>query len=679
MSTPNIVPNADNEGRIGKSGQQWSEVRGQTVYQNGNQVANLASPDLTGNPTAPTQASSDDSTKLATTAWIRTLITGVWLKLTGAPEAGNVLEYDGSGVMSDSGKSVTELLARTNHTGTQAASTILKSSEILGSGAVTLLSDEMNLIAGQIAANVSNIAGKAATSHTHTSANISDASVAATADVLVKRGDGGEIFGTTDGTTYDRAVSGISSADEGVGVYGQATGTNGTGGYFTASSTTAGTAAMHAVAVSGASVPAIRGTQSGSGGYLQFNDGTSNIFELTSALAVVWSDLAGGAYSKTLAPGTATADRTITLPNDTGTVVLGNGSGVTSQNDFRTALGIAEADIPEFAQVKVGASETNGYTFGSNVTLALEDAAQATIVYALPTGGTGTEKLVDGDGRGITSASAFRTAIGASALAGGETFTGSVGINPASGSTQLALTGALGYATSIISNPSAARTQYLPNVSGTLVATDDGTVTVADIIDAGTTGAVILGAITEANARTAIGITTVGDTLAVAANISAARNAIESAHDTEDIGYTQAYISSSATTTVSTADTYYDIVTASGGFSLGASSNFTADNAKAKLTYTGTDPRKFVIRVNMAVTCSITDKEIGVGVLSGSIVAASAITSHYNENAGDKHLISTEAIISLDQNDFFLIQIKNITDTTNLIVTQLSVTVIPLN
>ena len=39
-----------------------------------NAKAPLASPDLTGNPTAPTQSSSDNSTKIATTAFVTTKV-----------------------------------------------------------------------------------------------------------------------------------------------------------------------------------------------------------------------------------------------------------------------------------------------------------------------------------------------------------------------------------------------------------------------------------------------------------------------------------------------------------------------------------------------------------------------------------------------------------------------------
>jgi len=75
MATKNIVPRANAEGKIGTALKQWQEVNAQSIKQNGQAVANLASPALTGTPTAPTQSSSDDSTKLATTAFVHALIT----------------------------------------------------------------------------------------------------------------------------------------------------------------------------------------------------------------------------------------------------------------------------------------------------------------------------------------------------------------------------------------------------------------------------------------------------------------------------------------------------------------------------------------------------------------------------------------------------------------------------
>jgi hypothetical protein len=57
----------------------WGDITGtlsdQTDLQNAlNLKANLASPAFTGNPTAPTQAAADNSTKLATTAYVETAV-----------------------------------------------------------------------------------------------------------------------------------------------------------------------------------------------------------------------------------------------------------------------------------------------------------------------------------------------------------------------------------------------------------------------------------------------------------------------------------------------------------------------------------------------------------------------------------------------------------------------------
>jgi len=52
-------------------------------------LAPLASPPLTGNPTAPTQSSGDNSTKLATTAFVKTN-SGLYLPLTGGTMSGAI-------------------------------------------------------------------------------------------------------------------------------------------------------------------------------------------------------------------------------------------------------------------------------------------------------------------------------------------------------------------------------------------------------------------------------------------------------------------------------------------------------------------------------------------------------------------------------------------------------------
>ena len=68
------------------------------VYSNGTRVldafTDFESIALTGTPTAPTQASSDNSTKIATTAWVRDLLDGI--ALTGTPTAPNPSSSDSS-------------------------------------------------------------------------------------------------------------------------------------------------------------------------------------------------------------------------------------------------------------------------------------------------------------------------------------------------------------------------------------------------------------------------------------------------------------------------------------------------------------------------------------------------------------------------------------------------------
>ena len=53
------------------------------------QIAPIASPAFTGNPTAPTQAKTDDSTKLATTAYVKAVVAD-YLELTGGSITGDV-------------------------------------------------------------------------------------------------------------------------------------------------------------------------------------------------------------------------------------------------------------------------------------------------------------------------------------------------------------------------------------------------------------------------------------------------------------------------------------------------------------------------------------------------------------------------------------------------------------
>lgn len=67
----NILPYQAGVSKIGTGSSQFAEVNGLAIKQNGQAVATLASPAFTGTPTAPTPSGADDSTKIATTAWVR--------------------------------------------------------------------------------------------------------------------------------------------------------------------------------------------------------------------------------------------------------------------------------------------------------------------------------------------------------------------------------------------------------------------------------------------------------------------------------------------------------------------------------------------------------------------------------------------------------------------------------
>lgn len=101
-------------------------------------LARLASPNLTGNPTAPTPAGSDNSTSIATTAYVQTEITNMStvgalddlsdVTISGTQSAGEILRYSGTGWV-DSALASTDLsdsgqLVRSSNVGTAAAEDI---------------------------------------------------------------------------------------------------------------------------------------------------------------------------------------------------------------------------------------------------------------------------------------------------------------------------------------------------------------------------------------------------------------------------------------------------------------------------------------------------------------------------------------------------------------------------
>ena len=69
----------------------WNKIKGM--------FATIASPAFTGTPTAPTPATSDDSTKIATTAFVNNVIAGLeetTYELTQSAQDGHILNLDGS-------------------------------------------------------------------------------------------------------------------------------------------------------------------------------------------------------------------------------------------------------------------------------------------------------------------------------------------------------------------------------------------------------------------------------------------------------------------------------------------------------------------------------------------------------------------------------------------------------
>jgi hypothetical protein len=73
-----IVPQAEAEAGTSTTLRGWSALRiRQAINAVTSLLAPLASPALTGNPTAPTRADADNSTKIATTAWVRSAMANI--------------------------------------------------------------------------------------------------------------------------------------------------------------------------------------------------------------------------------------------------------------------------------------------------------------------------------------------------------------------------------------------------------------------------------------------------------------------------------------------------------------------------------------------------------------------------------------------------------------------------
>lgn len=75
ITSETIHPNSSGSGALGTSDLPWGNVYAVTVYQNGNEVAVLASPTFTGTPAAPTASPGTNTTQLATTAFVQAALT----------------------------------------------------------------------------------------------------------------------------------------------------------------------------------------------------------------------------------------------------------------------------------------------------------------------------------------------------------------------------------------------------------------------------------------------------------------------------------------------------------------------------------------------------------------------------------------------------------------------------
>jgi len=799
MATPNFRPNANNEGSLGTDSHRWAQVNATQIKEAGVRVATVTSPALGGTPTSTTPSASDNSTKIATTAYVQTNLVGTYAKLDGSQTVGNLMIYKATGLQEDSDHSPATLLARANHTGVQTKSTItdlvtdlatLTTNVATNATAIALKADEASpeltgtptaptagtstdttqiattayvkantadkaglssppltgtptaptavvgtnttqlattaFVAAEIAADIAPLAtkaspaltgtptaptagtstdttqiattayvkantadkaglssppltgiptaptasastnttqiattafvnaeiaaaGYAASLHTHTSANISDAASAATASkIVIRDAAGGAAFAATTGS----AVLGTATGSGGDGVTGNATGGSGKGVIGT---TTSATGVGVEAQATHASSSALVANQSGTGGIIaDFNYDSEKIVEIkTNNTMLLHGD---GAFASTLNFSTITADRAVVWPDAAGTVVLGDGGGITDAGAFRTALGVGTAESPDFAKVVVDASTSNGYNFDSGAKIVLEDVNSAT-VYTLPDNtADDTSTLVDGDGRGITSASDFRDAIGVTGAAGG-TFTDTVTINPSSGSDMFALTGAAGNTATISCDPGGNITIGMPTTNSktlALVADTDGLIDATDIADS----------------------TSVGRSLITAADASAARLAIGVGPASNDYIYAYGSINNSDATVISVQGTF--VIADPGTLTSSVAVNFAVPTADlCRVTYTGSETKVFKIDAQ----CSADPFESSESELSMRI-GKNGTSLNYTEigkNAtGPEQLLQTHCILSLAEDETVEIYIANESGTENIVVTHSQLVITPV-
>ena len=688
MATPNIVPNFHNEGKLGKSGLHWAEVHAQTVYQNGQQVAPLNSPSFSGTPTSTTPATADDSTKVATTAWVRTaLYSDNYLAFSSMGD-GAIAAYNiATGKMEEITNMAT-LIDRSSHTGTQSQTTVTANATLALGGSTSLQTD-LVLLSNLITDNTALIGQKANLVHTHTSSQISDASFSpSTPSTVVLRGAQGQIL-TQVTVDYTNAITGSVTATLGAGIYGYADGSQAVGVKAHSATGSSGEAAALVCDV---------GTTHTKRTVLVLSNATSSNpcmeFGVGSASSwVTWGFItkegrlsmksSSGGY-QTLAPSPDIySDELWNLPDNSGfggTLVGSTGAGVSPS--FRTALGLATGSSVEFATVQVQNSTSDGLRLGALSRLAMQSASSAT-TWKLPSGGGASETLVDGEGRGVSNAALFRTAIGVVSSSGG-TFTGTVTINPASGSNQLQLVGAGGFTATLSANPTAARSISFPDAAGTLVVGNGSGITdplaFRSAIGAGAVGTQVFTSATAATAMTYLGAGTTGVSLFQASTATSARSILNVDEAGETLGFVQASEATSGAVTDTGTGLLQTLATA--GFSVDSGASFTVPSVtSASIRYDGSVTKRFLVNVhisimNMAVHSQGHEVALVIGK-NGSGVANTQTTGQYDLTASSskKLQFATSGILQLATNDTVEVMVQDLDgspvsmETANVVVT----------
>jgi len=674
MATPNIIPRANNEGRLGKSGTQWLEVHAQTVYQNGGQLAPIASPSLTGTPLSPTPATGDNSTKIATTAWVRNVFAAEGVAaLGGAFGNGEIPGYDtGTSSWVSTGLTIADALDRTNHTGSQAQSSItnlVTDLATLTSGVATnaaAIATNASTLAADIATNTADIATNTAgiaTNASNLATNTADIATNA-ADIATNTAG---IATNTAGIATNAAGIATNAADIATNAADIATNTAGIATNTAGIATNAANIATNAADILSHASNHTDGTddiqdatasQKGlmTATYAAKVDGIETGADVTDFANV---QSAGALMDSEVA--SLSGVKTLILPDST--TISAFAKTLLNDADAATArgtLGLGSSDAPSFQSVTTVMPGV-GYEFGgtASASLTLEDSSSATD-FRLPSGGGSIENLVDGDGRGITDAALFRAAIAAPDIAG-DTFTGKVAINPATGSVVLGLIGAAGFETTITSNASTTRSINTPDASGylALVSATDGSIESTDITDS----------------------TTVGRGVLVAASAAAARATI-GAESPSDMGYAFASISSSAATTIAVTGTFYTIAATTFGINTGAyfSAPLVTDCALEYNAPLGGPSRKFKVSVTASITMAASNKSIAIAIGKNSVAYTPSEQHHYYDKVGlDEFIMTSEAIIELASGDTIEAMITNNTDTVSATASHCTITVTPLD